>query len=86
MLNFQSCYCGLQAERWGAELYTEDVESIDLSQRPFTIRTSEQVVGAEPNNSPAAVGGYLAPFRFESADVEVPHIAQPCTYSGYNIT
>ena len=31
-----------QAERWGAELYTEDVISVDLSQRPFTVRSSER--------------------------------------------
>jgi len=35
-----------QAERWGAELYTEDVEFIDLSQRPFTIRSSDREVKA----------------------------------------
>lgn len=34
----------LQAERWGTELYTEDVESVDLSARPFTIRTAEREV------------------------------------------
>lgn len=33
-----------QAERWGAELYTEDVISVDLSQRPFTIRSQEREV------------------------------------------
>jgi thioredoxin reductase (NADPH) len=32
----------LQAERWGAELYTEDVESIDLSSRPFRITSGER--------------------------------------------
>ncbi|MEO0932779.1 MAG: thioredoxin-disulfide reductase [Cyanobacteria bacterium J06641_2] len=31
-----------QAERWGAELYTEDVISVDLSQRPFTVRSAER--------------------------------------------
>ncbi len=31
-----------QAERWGAELYTEDVIEVDLSQRPFTVRSEEQ--------------------------------------------
>lgn len=31
-----------QAERWGAELYTEDVISVDLSQRPFTVRSQER--------------------------------------------
>ncbi|MEA5567664.1 thioredoxin-disulfide reductase [Anabaena sp. UHCC 0399] len=35
-----------QAERWGAELYTEDVISVDLSQRPFTIRSEEREVQA----------------------------------------
>ena len=33
-----------QAERWGAVLATEDVESVDLSVRPFVVRTSERTV------------------------------------------
>jgi thioredoxin reductase (NADPH) len=33
-----------QAERWGAELYTEDVIEVDLSQRPFTVRSDEREV------------------------------------------
>ena len=43
-------YCWLssallvQAERWGAQLLTEDVEFVDFSRRPFTIRTSETEV------------------------------------------
>jgi len=35
-----------QAERWGAEMYTEDVEHVDLSQRPFTIRSTDREVRA----------------------------------------
>ena len=35
-----------QAERWGTECYTEDVISVDLSQRPFTIKSSERRVQA----------------------------------------
>ena len=35
-----------QAARWGAELYTEDVTFVDLSQRPFIVRSSEQEVKA----------------------------------------
>lgn len=35
-----------QAIRWGAELVTEDVEFIDLSQRPFVIRSSDREVRA----------------------------------------
>ncbi|MBZ8183166.1 thioredoxin-disulfide reductase [Oscillatoria salina] len=31
-----------QAERWGTECYTEDVVEVDLSQRPFTVRSSER--------------------------------------------
>lgn len=31
-----------QAERWGAELYTEDAISVDLSQRPFIVRSEER--------------------------------------------
>ncbi|KAK9822163.1 hypothetical protein WJX81_003005 [Elliptochloris bilobata] len=33
-----------QAERWGSELLTEDVESVDLSQRPFLVRSTEAEV------------------------------------------
>ncbi|CAM0907154.1 unnamed protein product [Alopecurus aequalis] len=31
-----------QAERWGAELHQEDVEFVDLKNRPFTIRSSDR--------------------------------------------
>lgn len=31
-----------QAERWGAQLYTEDVISVDLTQRPFMVRSHER--------------------------------------------
>lgn len=33
-----------QAERWGAELYTEDVTHVDLSQRPFVVRSEEREI------------------------------------------
>jgi len=33
-----------QADRWGAELYTEDVLSVDLTQRPFTVRSEEREI------------------------------------------
>ncbi|MGB5961054.1 MAG: thioredoxin-disulfide reductase [Coleofasciculaceae cyanobacterium] len=35
-----------QAERWGAELHTEDVTYVDLSQRPFIVRSEEREVRA----------------------------------------
>ena len=35
-----------QAVRWGTECHTEDVTSVDLSQRPFTIRSQEREVKA----------------------------------------
>lgn len=35
-----------QAERWGAELYTEDVIEVDLRQRPFTVRSEEREIKA----------------------------------------
>lgn len=35
-----------QAVRWGAELVTEDVTYVDLSQRPFVIRSEEREVRA----------------------------------------
>jgi thioredoxin reductase (NADPH) len=33
-----------QADRWGAELVTEDVVSVDLSQRPFTVKSAKRTV------------------------------------------
>jgi thioredoxin reductase (NADPH) len=33
-----------QAERWGTESYTEDVVSVDLSQRPFTVKSTDREV------------------------------------------
>ena len=35
-----------QAERWGAELHTEDVTFVDFSQRPFVVRSEEREVKA----------------------------------------
>lgn len=35
-----------QAARWGTELYTEDVISVDLSQRPFVITSTDRTVRA----------------------------------------
>lgn len=31
-----------QAERWGAELYTEDVIEVDLKKRPFVVRSEDR--------------------------------------------
>lgn len=33
-----------QAERWGAELYQEDVEYIDVKNTPFTVKSSDRKV------------------------------------------
>jgi thioredoxin reductase (NADPH) len=35
-----------QAQRWGTECYTEDVISVDLSQRPFTVKSTDREVQA----------------------------------------
>eukprot|EP00667_Euglena_gracilis_P004862 EG_transcript_4888 len=35
-----------QAVRWGTQMHTEDVEYMDLSQRPFVIRSAEREVKA----------------------------------------
>ncbi len=35
-----------QAERWGTQIVIEDVEHVDLSQRPFVVRGSETEVRA----------------------------------------
>jgi len=35
-----------QSERWGASLLTEDVEEVDLSRRPFRVRSTERTVYA----------------------------------------
>ncbi|MEG3842946.1 thioredoxin-disulfide reductase [Microcoleus sp. herbarium14] len=33
-----------QAARWGSQLYTEDVIYVDLSQRPFTVRSEDREI------------------------------------------
>lgn len=33
-----------QAERWGAELFQEDVEFLDVNNRPFTVQSGERKV------------------------------------------
>ena len=33
-----------QAVRWGAELYTEDVTSVNLTQEPFTVKSEEREI------------------------------------------
>lgn len=33
-----------QAERWGAELFQEDVEILDVKTSPFTVQSSERKV------------------------------------------
>lgn len=33
-----------QAERWGAELHQEDVEFVDVKNRPFTVQSSDRKV------------------------------------------
>ncbi|KAL9260681.1 Thioredoxin reductase NTRC-like protein [Drosera capensis] len=33
-----------QAERWGAELFQEDVEFVDVKSNPFTVRSSEREI------------------------------------------
>lgn len=48
-------FLNVQAERWGSELLTEDVEHVDLSNRPFTVRTSDTEV-----LSPLLPGGQLS--------------------------
>ena len=35
-----------QAERWGALLHTEDVDTVDFSVRPFVITSSDRTVYA----------------------------------------
>ena len=45
-----------QAERWGAELITEDVEHVDLSVRPFELRSSERTVKAHLTSAFARIG------------------------------
>jgi hypothetical protein len=37
-----------QAERWGAELHTEDVDFVDTSVRPFIVRSSDREVRVSP--------------------------------------
>lgn len=44
MENVVSTRMRRQAERWGSELYQEDVEFVDLKSRPFTVQSSERKV------------------------------------------
>jgi thioredoxin reductase (NADPH) len=36
-----------QAKRWGSRLYTEDVDYMDLSKRPFVVRSGEREIKAQ---------------------------------------
>jgi len=56
-----------QAERWGAELFTEDVDSIDLSSRPFTITSSDRVLQA--HSVIIATGATAKRLKLPSEDV-----------------
>lgn len=38
------CRMRKQAERWGAELYPEDVESLSVKTAPFTVQSSDRKV------------------------------------------
>lgn len=38
------CRIRRQAERWGAELFQEDVEFIDVQRNPFIVHSSERKV------------------------------------------
>lgn len=40
-----------QADRWGAELFQEDVEFVDVKSRPFTVRSSDREVKTENSSS-----------------------------------
>lgn len=40
-----------QADRWGAELFQEDVEFVDVKNRPFTVRSTDREVKTENSSS-----------------------------------
>lgn len=44
MVCVEMCRMRKQAERWGAELYPEDVESLSVKTAPFTVQSSERKV------------------------------------------
>ena len=66
-----------QAERWGAELFPDDVELLDLNQRPFLIRTSEGEVRCHPKA--AASKGILHHELSLSHDLRIADVPSgPC--------
>jgi thioredoxin reductase len=75
----RSCtHCVSQAERWGSQLLPEDVESVDLQQRPFVVRGSETVRRA--NSIIVATGATAKRWGLLSAQVVDDAVAQQrCT-------
>src|SRR5438445_10242098 len=43
-----------QAEHFGTEMITEDVTSVDFSQRPVVVKTDDQTFEATPSSVPTA--------------------------------
>lgn len=48
-----------QAERWGAELFQEDVEFLDVKTTPFTVQSSERKVIYHIKNLSVLLGSRL---------------------------
>ncbi|CAN0068279.1 unnamed protein product [Heterosigma akashiwo] len=57
----------LQAEKWGSELYTEDVEKVDFTSRPFTITSDSRTVKA--HSVIIATGATAQRLRLPSEDI-----------------
>ncbi len=66
---------GDQALRWGTEVYTEDVRSVDLSQRPFAIETDDRRLRAHAaivaTGATAKLLGIPSESKFWSAGISV---------------
>ena len=65
-----------QAERWGTECYTEDAIAVDLTERPFTIRSTEREVKA--NSIIIATGATAKRLRLPSEDTYWSHGISAC--------
>lgn len=49
-VNYTSCNglsCRAQSERFGTQIYSETVNSVDLSKRPFKLETDEKEIEAD---------------------------------------
>ena len=75
--------CRAQSERFGTQIYSETVNKVDLSQRPFKVYTDEKQVLA--NTIIVATGrlpGYIAGLGRSSRNTSRQHTTRLCCGPG----